>query len=615
MLGSIRKKTKGWIAYTIIGLIIIPFALFGIAEYSTGVANVVVATIDDDEISKNEFLSKFEQQKRRLQEEMGEKYTIEFDNKLKYLTIQSLVRQNLLNRLAEELGYVTTTEELQEIVQSNDNFKVDGSFSLDRYRQLLRLNGYSDVAYEAEQLTKLTQLQIRQNLLNSAFISASSLKQIQELNEQQRKFSYVRLNTNDYIKQVKVKQQHIQDFYNEKKESFFEPEQVKLDFVELSLAEIAKDIEVSDEALFDFYQEQKERFSTEEERQAQHILLAEQATANKVLDLLNSGGDFTKLAAEYSKDAASKDNAGDLGFFTRGVMVAEFENKVFSMNPGELSDLVKSEFGYHIIKLNKIEPAKIKSFDEAKSELSESYTEQQAIKELYGLSEQLANLAYESTLEEVANQMNLKLQTTEFFDRDNSKINQKMRSAAFSDVVLNKGENSQVLELSKDKIAVVRLQQKLPQRQKDFAEVQAEIKANLVALAAKKFVNKTVNNIVTLLKKGDDNGVKQIMQQHKLKWQQLGWVGRTANQAPAEIMAKVFTLPKPSADNSVYSVGDIDENYSVAIQLSGVKTVAAEVPNLDLKNSLLKLEADEIFDAILTTLHKNSDLKIFAEQL
>ena len=440
MLGSIRKKTKGWIAYTIIGLIIIPFALFGIAEYSTGVANVVVATIDDDEISKNEFLSKFEQQKRRLQEEMGEKYTIEFDNKLKYLTIQSLVRQNLLNRLAEELGYVTTTEELQEIVQSNDNFKVDGSFSLDRYRQLLRLNGYSDVAYEAEQLTKLTQLQIRQNLLNSAFISASSLKQIQELNEQQRKFSYIRLNTNDYIKQVKVKQQHIQDFYNEKKESFFEPEQVKLDFVELSLAEIAKDIEVSDEALFDFYQEQKERFSTEEERQAQHILLAEQATANKVLDLLNSGGDFTKLAAEYSEDAASKDNAGDLGFFTRGVMVAEFENKVFSMNPGELSDLVKSEFGYHIIKLNKIEPAKIKSFDEAKSELSESYTEQQAIKELYGLSEQLANLAYESTLEEVANLMNLKLQTTEFFDRDNSKINQKMRSAAFSDVVLNKGE-------------------------------------------------------------------------------------------------------------------------------------------------------------------------------
>lgn len=616
MLGSIRNKTKGWVAYTIIGLIIVPFALFGIAEYSTNTSNIVVATIDNDEILQTDYLSRFNQQKRILQQRLGDNYTDAFEKKLKRSTVQNMINEHLLGQLAEKLSHVSTTAELQSVVYANDEFKVDGRFSLDKYKQLLRLNGYTATRYETTVLGELTQKQIKQNLLDSAFVSKSVLKKLQSLKNQQRKFNFIRLNTDDYTNQVKVEDKRIQDFYNEKKDSFFEPEQVKLDFVELSLKQIAKNIKVNDEELRDFYEQEKQRFSTEEERRAQHILFKDKAQASKILVQLKQNGDFGKLAKQYSQDTGSKDNAGDLGFFTRGVMVPEFEAKAFAMQENEMSDLVKSEFGYHIIKLNKIKLGTVKSFDETRAELLDLYTQEEAKKQLYNLTEQLANLAYEASLEEVANQMNLTLKTTEFFNKDNTKLNKKMVSAAFSNVVLNQGENSAVLELSKDKFAVVRLQEKTPQRQKTFDEVQAQIKTHLNLLSAKTLISKITTNIAILLKNGDNKAAKKIIDKHKLKWQKLGWVNRSSNKTEAKIIEKVFVLPKPVAQNSTYNAIDFGNSYSVVVELSGVKEIAADTQVSDaLQRSLLVIETEEVFQAILATLRRKADLKIFANRL
>ncbi len=616
MLNSIRNKTKGWVAYTIIGFIIVPFALFGIAEYSTGTSNVVVATVDGDEISQVDYLPRFNQQKRRLQEQLGDDYTEQLNNQLKRSTVEAMINEHLLDGLAQELGHVTTGAELQVVVHANKEFKVDGQFSLDKYKQLLRLNGYSAVKYETVKLNELTQRQIKQNLLDSAFVGTSVLKKLQSLNDQQREFNYIRLNTDDYIAQVKVEDKRIKDFYNEQKASFFESEQASLDFVELSLSEIAKRIEVSEDALLDFYEQEKQRFSTEEERRAQHILIADEGEANKVLDELKQNGDFDKLAAQYSADTGSKDDGGDLGFFTRGVMVPEFEAKVFTMQEDELSDLVKSEFGYHIIKLNKIKSGTLKPLDKVRAELLDLYTQEQAKKQLYDLTEQLANLAYEADLEEVASQMNLTLQATELFDKDDTKLHKKMVSAAFSDAVLNKGENSEVLELSKDKFVVVRLKQKLPQRQKRFDEVEAQIKTHLSALSAKTLINKITTDIATSLKNGDDKAADKIISQYKLTWQKLGWIDRGSSKADAAVIENVFALPKPSENKAVYNAGDFNKNYSVVVELLGVKEAEAdsEVSNA-LQSSLLAIESDEVFQAILTTLRKQADLKVFTNRL
>jgi len=614
MLSSIKNKTKGWLAYLIVGLITVPFALFGVNEYFTGASNVVVASIDDDEISKEAFLAEFNPQKRRLQQKLAEQYNTEFDAVLKQSIINQMIDKRLLNQLAEQMSHATSSSELNAIIQANELFQEQGRFSLDKYKNLLRLNGYTPAEYESVRAKELTQNQIKYNLLDSAFMLPSQLQRLQNLNDQQRKFSYIKLNADDYTNKVTVDAKSVKDYYNNQKESFFEPEQAKIEFVELSLAEIAKTIEATDDELFNFYEDEQARFTSEEERQAQHILLPSKELANKVLDLLGQGVDFDKLAAQYSEDTGSKDSGGDLGLFGRGVMVDAFENAVFAMQEGQLSELVKSDFGYHIIKLNKIQAGSVKPFSEVRSELMQLYTETKAQKDLYNLTEQMANLAYETNLEELASQMALKISTSDFFTRSSTQLDSKIVATAFSDVVLNKGENSEVLELDKDRFVVVRLKDKLAQRQKTFDEVKDEINIHLTRLLAKTFVDNVAAQIVTSAKAGDDKSLDQLLDKNSLKWESVDWIKRDTTKTDVAIVNKVFALSKPASE-PVISAQSLDARNALVINLTGVKVSESKTSAANLEAILLGFESNEVFVNILQTLRAKAEIKVFNSKL
>jgi len=614
MLSSIKNKTKGWVAYLIVGLITIPFALFGINEYFTGASNIVVASVDEQEISKEEFLAEFNPQKRRLQQKLAEKYNTDFDTVLKQSIINQMIDRRLLDQLAERMSHATSNSELNAIIQTNELFQDQGRFSLEKYKNLLRLNGYSASQYESIRAKELTQNQIKYNLLDSAFMLPSQLEKLQNLNDQQREFSYIKLAADDYTAKVNVDEKSVKDYYQNQKESFFAPEQAKIEFVELSLAEVAKSIDVTDDELFNFYEDDQARFTTEEERQAQHILLETKEMADEVLALLDAGGDFSKLAAQYSQDTGSKDTGGDLGVFGRGVMVDAFEKSAFALQEGQVSGAIKSEFGYHIIKLNKIQAGSVKPFESVKSELTKLYTQAQAQKNLYNLTEQLANLAYEASLEEVASQMALKVSVSEFFDRKDTKLDAKMLAAAFSDVVLNKGDNSEVLELDQDRFVVLRLKQKLPQRQKTFEEVKGEINTHLTRLLAKTFVDNIAAQIVKSSESGDDKSVSQLMDKNSLKWTTLGWVKRDTKKADISIVNKAFSLSKPKS-GSVFSAQSLDRRNSVVINLTGVKVSNSKTSQDNLETVLLGFESNEVFVNILQTLRAQAEIKVFNSNL
>jgi peptidyl-prolyl cis-trans isomerase D len=614
MLSSIKNKTKGWVAYLIVGLITIPFALFGINEYFTGASNIVVASVDEQEISKEEFLTEFNPQKRRLQQKLAEKYNTDFDTVLKQSIINQMIDRRLLDQLAERMSHATSNSELNAIIQTNELFQDQGRFSLEKYKNLLRLNGYSASQYESIRAKELTQNQIKYNLLDSAFMLPSQLEKLQNLNDQQREFSYIKLAADDYTAKVNVDEKSVKDYYQNQKESFFAPEQAKIEFVELSLAEVAKSIDVTDDELFNFYEDDQARFTTEEERQAQHILLETKEMADEVLALLDAGGDFSKLAAQYSQDTGSKDTGGDLGVFGRGVMVDAFEKSAFALQEGQVSGAIKSEFGYHIIKLNKIQAGSVKPFESVKSELTKLYTQAQAQKNLYNLTEQLANLAYEASLEEVASQMALKVSVSEFFDRKDTKLDAKMLAAAFSDVVLNKGDNSEVLELDQDRFVVLRLKQKLPQRQKTFEEVKGEINTHLTRLLAKTFVDNIAAQIVKSSESGDDKSVSQLMDKNSLKWTTLGWVKRDTKKADISIVNKAFSLSKPKS-GSVFSAQSLDRRNAVVINLTGVKVSNSKTSQANLETVLLGFESNEVFVNILQTLRAQAEIKVFNSNL
>ncbi len=613
LLKSIKENSKGVVTYVIVGLISLTFiitALYGI-DFS-GSSNVV-AIVNDDEISQDDFRSEFNAKKRRLQQELAEKYTAEFDNALKQSTLESMINRRLLNQLASELGYATTGRELQALIRSNNVFKIDGKFSLEKYKQMLRLNGYSDTQYETVKSTELTQGQIKYNLLNSAFVTPYALQNLSKLNNQQRKFSYIKLSADQYKGKVRVDINSIKEYYDKQTESFFEPQKIKVDFIELSLSDIAKNINVNDDDLFNFYEDEKERFTTEEERQAQHILVESEQQAEQIITQLNSGADFAKLAETHSLDTGSKDAGGDLGFFTLGVMMSEFEDKVFSMKVGEVSSPVKTEFGYHVIKLNNIQIGTVKPFDEIRVELSKLYTQRAAQKSLYDLTEQLTNLAYEASLEEASDQMNLKLNTSEFFAQNSTEFEPKFVSAAYGDLVLNKGENSELIELSKDKFVVLRVKDKLAQRQKLFDEVKGEINTRLTTLLSKNFIDNIAKQITDLLAKGDNKAAQVLIDKNQLKWKEVGWINRDSDKVDIVIVNQVFALPKPT-NATTYSAQSLNKRQSIVIALSTVKT-DDDISTKALERSLLNFESDAMFNGILTTLRKNADLEIFAERL
>lgn len=614
MLSSIKNKTKGPITFLIVGLISLTFivtALYGI-DFNGGGATVAI--VNDDEINSEDFYQEFNAKKRRLQQELGEQYTAEFDQVLKQSTLDAMVNRRLLAQLSSTLGHATTKDELRLNIQNNELFQQDGKFSFERYQQLLRLNGYSENQYESIIADEMTQNQLKQNLRDSAFIAPALLQRIQSLNDQQRKFDYLVLNADDYLTKVEVDEASVKTYFDNQKESFFEAEKVSVDFVELSLDEVAQSVSFSEEELHNFYEDEQSRYTTEQERQAQHILVETLTQANEVAGLLNQGEEFSKLAAKFSIDEGSKENGGDLGFFGRDVMVPEFEKAVFAMEVGEISEPVKSDFGYHIIKLSAINPGSVKPFEQVRDELSKRYKEQIAQKQLYDLIDQLANLAYEGSLEELSEQMGLKLNTTDFFAKNSTQHDQKFIAAAFSDVVLNRGENSEPVELSKDKYVVLRLNKKIPQRQQSFSEVEDQITNHLASLLAKTFVDKLALQIKQALAAGDKDKAEALITKNQLNWQRLDWVERDSNKSKAVIINKAFALPKPTNNTPTYDTQSLNDKEAIVFKLSDVKSPQNPASDAVLE-TVLDFESGEVFAAILKMLHQNSDIQIFADRL
>jgi len=299
--------------------------------------------------------------------------------------------------------------------------------------------------------------QIKRNLNNSAFLSTVQIEQLNDLSAQQRDVSFMALNTAKYKDQVFVDRGKVFEYFDTNKSKFIEGRKVQVDFVELSLDNIEQQIDPDNETLQKLYEENEELYTNPEQRRAQHILLEEVSNASAILKEIKQGGDFSELARIHSKDIATSEEGGDLGLFERELMVLEFDKAVFDMNVGDISDVVKSDYGYHIIKLNEIQPATLQSFEEVEEQLLALHKKNVNQKALYDLQEELSNLAYEESIDVVSDQLDLELQTSGFFSEYSTEYDEVFVSTAFSDVVFENGENSDVIELSKDRFIVMTL--------------------------------------------------------------------------------------------------------------------------------------------------------------
>ena len=614
MLSAIRNKSKGWVAYVVVGFITIPFALFGIQDYVSGSSNASIATVDGEEVDINVYYQELNTQQRNLQQQLGAAYSQEIDNALKQTLIDSMINEKLLENFANSLDVVTLDDEVRSVIEMNQAFIVDGKFSEDRYSQLLRLNSYSPAGYEIAQSKALTRDQIKRNLSGSAFMSSTQIKQLNDLASQEREVSYIALNTSDYESQVSVSQSEISDYFNENRSNFIEGRKVKVDFVELSLADMEEPASPDEETLKSLYDDNLELYTNSERRRAQHILVENEELAKELLEQINQGADFSELAIVNSKDTSSNEKGGDLGFFEKDLMGAEFDEAAFAMNVGEVSEIVSTDYGYfHIIKLTDIEVETVQSFDDVTEQLVALNKKNVSKKMLFDLLEEFASLAYEESLDMVADQFGLELQTSDYFASSSEQYDEAFVSAAFSETVIDEGENSEVIELSAEKFVVLSLSSTQPEREKELDEVKDQVASILSNIGAKILIDNLSLAIATALVSGDELMTNKLLTDNELKWNKEGWISR-AKELPFDVTSIAFSIPKPIEGEHTYSSRSVDSLTSLVIDLSGVR-LPEEDADTGIAALYMSQANNEMFVSLIKQLRENAEIRIFSDLL
>ena len=614
MLGAIRNKSKGWVAYLIVGLITVPFALFGIQDYASRSANTSIAKVDGEDIDINIYYQELNSQQRNLQQQLGAAYTQEIDNTLKQTLLDSLINEKLIENYANSLDIVTLDDEVKSVIEMNQAFLVDGEFSQDRYTQLLRLNSYTPAGYEIAQSKALNREQIKRNLSGSAFMSSTQTEQLNDLAAQQREVSYIALNTENYVDQVSVSQSQISDYFNDNRSSFVEGRKVKVDFVELTLDSMEEPESPTSDDLKSLYDENAELYTNPEKRRAQHILLDNEDLAKDLLDQINQGADFAELASANSEDTSSNEEGGDLGFFERELMGAEFDEAAFAMNIGDISEVVATDYGYfHIIKLTDIEPETMQSFEEVEDQLVSLYIKKAKEKLLFGSLEEFMNLSYEESLDMVADQFGLELQSSEYFSEGSGQYDPKFVANAFSSAVIDEGENSEVMEMSPEKFVVLALSDLQSERERELSEVESQIESTLKSAAAKEVIDNIAENIASALSSGDEQSAIQLIAENNLEWVSEGWISR-ASELPFGLSSLAFTLSKPEEGRHTYSAESANRLTSLVIDLAGVRVPEGD-SDTGISALYLSQENNEMFISLIKQLRENAEIKVFTDLL
>jgi peptidyl-prolyl cis-trans isomerase D len=598
MLQSIHDKLKGWVAGVVLGAIGLVFVFWGINW--TLSAPTYAAKVNGTEISSNEVRQTYQQQLAQIERQSGAPLDDAMRNEIKRRVLDQYVNSEALVTRADELGYRVSDQELLAEMSQVPAFQVDGKF--DQAHALAVLNAQGRSVSEIEGLfrrdAKLRQLDTALNA--SSFATATELKEFRALTRQQRELAWLTLSAAKYAASATPDDAAIKAYYDAHKSDYMTPETVNLRYVELSLAELESKVSVDDAQLKAFYEEQKtktpDRFLQAEQRRVRHILLsvndpkedaAVKAKAEGVLKRAQAGEDFSKLAKEFSQDPGSGAQGGDLGWSERKIFVGPFADAAFSMKVDEIRGPVKTQFGYHILKLDGIQPPAVKSFDAGKAELETEYKRNEAERLFNNAQDQLADAALQNAtdIEVVAKKAGLTLRDVATFSRnDGGGALDKVPAvidAAFSQDVLD-GRLSPIVEMEKGRGVVLRAtDHKLPQ-QKPLEAVRTEVvgawkKQRGVELAAA-----AAADAAKRLNAGEswDAVAKSL----GVSAQAPKFIARSDQDVPMEIRDTAFRAPKP-AQKSIYENLSLAGGDAAVLAFSAVREDpdAARVKDADIR--------------------------------
>jgi peptidyl-prolyl cis-trans isomerase D len=559
MLQKIRESTGRWIAAGILGLIAVTFVFFGIDFSLTGAT--FAAKVNGENIP----LLEFERELQRTQNQYQQLYPVELTpdlrRELRRSVVDRMVLAKALEQRADDVGYRVSDDRLREAIRTSAAFQVGGQFSPDVYAARLNSEGLSPTGFERLQRQQMELTELQNGILDSTFLTPAEFRQYIRIFNERRELSYALFAAQDFLDAVEVTDEQVAEHYEANAAQYMSEETVDIEYVELDKATVAAEVEVDESELEQYYEEQRERFETAEERQARHILIdveddddaaaAEQAEV--IEERLAAGEDFAALAAELSDDAGTRDQGGDLGWIRRGLLPGAFEDTLFSMQVGEVSAPVRSDFGYHIIRLDDIRAGQQASFDEVRDELATEYQTEQAEDRFYDRANQLDELAFDAydELASVATELGVPLKTLMGYPRSGDATafenNAPVVQAAFDDDSIASGNNSRLIELGDDRVLVLRVTAHHPPAQLPLDEVSADIREELERAAAAGLAEMAAGALLMELDTGGIEDPATAAQTLGGTWQAASWVERNDGNVPTEVLAAAFAVRDASA--------------------------------------------------------------------
>jgi peptidyl-prolyl cis-trans isomerase D len=504
MLDTIRSLAKGWVGKALLALITIPFALFGIDSYLNNAGgNVPIAEVNGNSISVQEYSYAMQNLRNRLQAE-GKVDAAQLESpEVKQMVLNQLINKQLLTTEIKNANFAISESQLATYITGMPEFQADGTFSEDAYYQALEQNGLTPTKFEAAIRSDLLAQQANDGFAKLAFSAKNRAEEAYKLHYEQRTATVAEIKTKDFINQVTVDPKEVKAYYEANKAKLLLPEKVKIEFILLSANSLISGITVSDDEVKQFYDENIEKFQGTEERRASHILIgfgvnatAEQKAAAKdkaagILDTLRkSPARFEELAVKESQDPGSAAKGGDLGSFGRGAMVKPFEDTAFSLKVNEISNLVESEFGYHIIKVTEItgEGADLNAL---KPQIKGDLLFQKAQAKFIEKAEEFSNMVYEQSgsLAPIAETFKTDVIKSDWITREEGAKyfkNDKIMNVIFSDEVLKERRNSEAIEVSPNNLVSARVVDYQAATTRTFDEVKGGIEELLKVEAAAK---------------------------------------------------------------------------------------------------------------------------------
>ncbi len=615
MMDRLREGVNSIAVKIILGLIILSFVFAGVGSYIVGGTGNTAAKVGNVEIGRGEFEQAYQNERNRMQAQLGDYFSNlladpSYVETFRKSVLDRMINDVLLEQHAESLGLRVSDSQVRTMILEMPQFQVDGKFDQEIYQASLRRAGFNPESFAEYLRRDLVRNQLLTAIQASDFSLPGEVETQSKLLTQTRDIKTVVLPLADFAKNAELSEEDINGYYKEHAERYTRPEQVKVAYIELSAQQLKETVNVSDEQAKQYYQEHLDKYSSQAQRRVSHILIEgdDEAKAQDILDELNAGADFAKLAEEKSDDFGSASEGGSLGWIERDVMDPAFEEAAFALvNVGDVTGLVKSDFGYHIIKLDEVKQPVVQPYEEVAASIKSELRDQQAVDQFYELQTELEKVAFEypDSLDDAAKAINAKIQTTDFIsqvDAPELLNSPAIIQAILSPEVKEDGLNSEVIEVAPEHVIVVRVEDSRDETLLLLADVREDVVASLSKVKGEQTAIELADKLLTGLKAGDTS----LLKEHDLVFGESESIDRSSPLAET-----VFSMPKPQADSVEYAQTKDLEGNIVIVELNNVSENLEPQYGEQIGRQLVQMNAQQDLSGLISILRKTIDIEYY----